>query len=175
MAQPFIGQILAVGFNYAPIGWLSCDGQLVPISQFEPLYALIGTTYGGDGNSTFGLPNLNGRTPIGVGQGPGRSSYVLGQTGGSESVTLTSQQVGGHNHAFVTSGRPGGTATPDPTTSLGANAQPAAFLYATAPADVTMAVNAITPTGGGAPHENRQPLLALNYIICTDGLFPPRS
>ena len=112
MAEPYIGQIIAVGFNFAPVGWLQCDGSLLQISQYSVLYNLLGTTYGGDGSNTFGLPDLRGRAPLSVGQGVGLSNHVLGQAAGRETVTLTSNQVGGHSHLIMASAQTGGTATP---------------------------------------------------------------
>ena len=103
MAQPFVGQVIAVGFNFAPVGWFLCNGQLLPISQYDVLFNLLGTTYGGDGISTFGLPNMNGRAPLCMGTGSGLSTYVLGQAAGTESVTLLSNQVGLHSHTLATS------------------------------------------------------------------------
>ncbi len=177
MAEPFVGQILAVGFNFAPVGWLPCDGRLVSIAEFDVLYALIGTIYGGDGVNTFGLPDLRGRTPVGVGQGPGRTNRLIGEMAGTETVTLTAQQIGWHNHPMRASARAGTTNIPAQDQSLANNAQAAAFLYgpADAAAAVTMSPAAVVPTGGGLPHENRQPLQTLNYIICTAGIFPSRS
>lgn len=175
MSQPFIGQIIAVGFNFTPVGWLPCQGQLVSISQYDVLFALIGTIYGGDGVNTFGIPNLNGRTALNVGQGPGRSNYSLGEMAGTESVTLTSGQAGAHTHPFLALGAGGTTNVPGPTEALAANAQSAAQLYAPPPATVTMSPSAIAPSGGNGAHENRQPYQAINYIICVEGIFPARN
>lgn len=175
MAEPFIGQIMSVGFNFAPTNWLPCDGRLLSIGDYSPLFALIGTTYGGDGVSTFGLPDLRGRTPISYGQGPGRSNYALGQPIGTETVTLLANQVGPHSHPLLASATPGTTNTPGAGVALAANAQTAAFLYAAPPTNVAMSSNAIGATGGGQPHDNQQPYLTLNYIICVDGIFPSRG
>jgi len=172
VADPFIGQIIAVGFNYAPENWLPCDGRLVPISEFEPLFQLIGTTYGGDGQSTFGLPNLNGRVPLGVGKGPRTSDHVLGEMGGNENVTLQQGQVGSHAHPLLAAARMGTTNTPGPGVALAENAQPAAFLYAPQAPNVALSPSAITASGGSTPHENRQPYQVINYIICANGIFP---
>src|SRR5689334_7486790 len=106
MAEPFVGQIISVGFNFAPLGWFPCDGRLLDISQYEALYALLGTTYGGNGQTNFGLPNLNGRVPVGVGQGKGLSNYIQGQTLGTESVTLTGSNTPPHSHAIAFSAEP---------------------------------------------------------------------
>ena len=175
MADPFVGQILAVGFNYAPIGWLPCDGRILAISEYYVLFALIGTTYGGDGANTFAVPNLNGRIALGAGQGPNRSNHFQGEVGGSESVTLVANQVGGHNHGFLASGQGGTTNIPGPTQALAVNPQTAASLYAAPPATAAMSPNAIAATGNGGPHENRQPFTVINYIICTEGVFPPQG
>lgn len=175
MAQPFVGQIIAVGFNFAPDGWLLCNGQLLPISQYDVLFNLIGTTYGGDGQSTFAVPNLCGRVAVNQGQGPNLSSYVLGQAAGSESVTLNAGQIGGHSHALMASSLAGTTTTPGTTTALAQNAQPAVEMYDTVAPNTSLAATSITPAGGNQPHENRQPYLAINYIIAWAGVFPPHS
>jgi microcystin-dependent protein len=176
MGQPYVGQVIAVGFNFTPSGWLACNGQLVSISQYEVLYQLIGTTYGGNGQTTFGLPNLQGRSPVNIGQGPGLSTYVLGQTAGSESVTLTAAQVGAHNHALVASAQTGNVAKPANTLVLGQGSQSLAPVYAPAPSTTPLAPSAIGSTSGGnLPHENRQPFNTVNYIICYAGVFPSQS
>ncbi|MGE0419017.1 MAG: phage tail protein [Acetobacteraceae bacterium] len=175
MAEPFVGQIIPVGFNFVPVGWLACNGQLVPISQYETLFMLIGTTYGGDGQTTFGLPDLRGRVPLGQGQGPGRSNYVIGQMAGTESVTLQSQQVGAHNHSVRASAQPGTTNVPGPTQALAVNSQTAANLYASPPATVTLAPGAIAPAGSSMPHQNLQPFQVINYIIAYNGIFPQQG
>ncbi len=175
MAEPFIGQIIAVGFNFVPVGWLPCNGQLVSISEYDVLFALIGTTYGGDGVSSFALPDLRGRTPISSGQGPGRSNYTMGQQFGSETVTLLANQVGPHSHPLLASSQAGTTNTPGSGVALATSAQTAAFLYTAPPTNVPMSSNAIGVTGNSQPHENRQPYLAVNYIICFQGIFPSRS
>jgi microcystin-dependent protein len=176
MGQPFVGQVIAVGFNFTPSGWLACNGQLVSISQYEVLYTLIGTTYGGNGQTTFGLPNLQGRSPVNAGQGPGLSTYVLGQTAGSESVTLTAAQVGAHNHALVASAQTGNVAKPANTLVLGQGSQSLAPVYGPAPSTTPLAPSAIGSTvGGNQPHENRQPFNTVNYIICYAGVFPSQS
>ncbi len=175
MAEPFIGQIMAVGFNFTPVGWLPCDGSLQPISEFSPLFSLIGTTYGGDGQQIFAMPNLNGRAPVGVGQKPGGSNFVIGQALVTEDVTLLANQVGSHNHGLLASASPGTATTPGPGVALAENAQVAAFLYAPVPATQPMSPQAIRPAGQSQPHENRQPYQVFNYIICAEGIFPSRS
>ena len=174
MSQPFVGQIIAVGFNYAPAGWAMCQGQLLPISEYEALFALIGATFGGNGTSTFGLPDLRGRAALGVGQGQGLGSYVLGQVGGVESAALTSAQIGSHTHGLAAAA----TATTSTASSSAVLGTPEAAtpIYATSGAGATLAAGAVSPTpGGGLPHENRQPSLTINYIISLFGVFPPRN
>lgn len=175
MAQPYIGQIIAVGFNFTPLGWLPCNGQLIGIAENQALFMLIGTTYGGDGQTTFGIPNLNGRVAIGSGQGPGRTNRQLGEVGGSESVTLAANQAGAHAHSFLASAQSGTTNVQGAAEALATNPQSAAFLYAPPPATVTLSPAAIAPSAGGQPHENRQPYLGINYVICAEGIFPSQS
>ena len=175
MAQPYVGQILAVGFNFAPVGWLQCNGQTLPIAQFDVLFSLIGTTYGGDGVNTFALPNLCGRAAVHQGQGTGLAPYVLGQVAGSESVTLTSGQVGSHAHALMASQQVGSAATPGPTVALSQNAQTLVNLYGTVAANTTLSPGSIGPAGGSQPHENRQPELTINYIIAFEGIYPSQN
>ena len=170
MSEPFIGQIIGVGFNYAPQGWAFCDGSSLPISEYETLFNLIGTQFGGNGVSTFNLPDLRGRAALGEGQGSGLQNYVIAQPGGVESVTLTAAQVGGHTHALsAASGAT--TQTPGPSVVLGtpAAAQP---IYATAGAAASLSSGAVSASQGGAPHENRQPSLTINYIISLFGVYP---
>jgi microcystin-dependent protein len=175
MAQPFVGQILAVGFNFAPNGWFLCQGQLVPIAQYDALYNLIGTTYGGDGTSTFALPNLCGRVVINQGQGPKLSNYLLGQISGSENVTLVANQNGAHSHGLLASSKTGTTITPGATTALAQNDQALADMYSTAATNTSLAPGSIGPAGGSQPHENRQPFMTLNYIIAWAGVYPSQG
>jgi microcystin-dependent protein len=176
MAQPFVGQVIAVGFNFPPSGWFLCNGQLLPISEFQVLFTLIGTTYGGDGVSTFGLPNLNGAVPMGMGTGQGLSTHVQGQFGGSESVTLLSNQIGAHTHPLMTSGSAGTTAVPGPTVVLGQSGFTAASAYITGTSpSINLNPAAIGPAGSSLPHENRQPFVVVNYIISAFGIFPSQS
>ncbi|HET7881837.1 MAG TPA: tail fiber protein [Acetobacteraceae bacterium] len=175
MAQPYVGQILAVGFNFAPVGWLLCNGQTLPISQYQVLFALIGTTYGGDGVNTFALPNLCGRVAVNQGQGPGLSAYVLGQNAGTESVTLTTGQVGAHGHPLRASSQTGTTATPSSSVALAQNAQSLVNLYGTVTANTTLQPGSIGVSGGSQSHENRQPALTINYIIAFEGIFPSQN
>lgn len=178
MSNPFLGEIRMFAGNFNPRGWAFCKGQLLPISQNDALYALIGTTYGGDGQETFGLPDLQGRLPINQGQGPGLSNYIIGQKGGTESVTLTIQQMPAHSHtlsATTTVGnQPAPTNTSFPATLLGT-----AELYAVPGANPlkqgAMNNNSISAVGGNQPHENRMPALVINFIIALEGVFPSRN
>lgn len=175
MAQPYVGQVVAVGFNFAPTGWLLCNGQLLPISQYDVLYTLIGTTYGGDGTSTFAVPNLNGRAPLGMGQGAGLSSYVIGQSAGTEQVTLLANQVGSHSHALAASAQTGTATAPSPTVALATSAFSAAGMYGAPPPTTALSSASIALTGGNLPHENRQPFLTITYIIAAFGIFPSQG
>lgn len=167
MSEPFIAEIRIFAGNFAPRGWAFCEGQLLPISQNTALFALIGTTYGGDGRTTTALPNLKDRVPMHPGNGPGLTSRRLGQRAGVNNVTLTEAQIPSHNHVVQTA------TTPD-------SASPANAVHAPAPmygvgTNVALAANAVGNAGGNQPHENRQPFLAINFIIALVGLFPSRS
>jgi microcystin-dependent protein len=181
MADPFVGQVIRVGFTFAPIGWMLCNGQLVSTSQFAALYAVIGTTYGGNGTTNFALPDLRGRVPVGAGRGPGLSPYALGQVGGTESVALTGNQMPQHNHFLMTIPGSGTSSTPSPASNL-SNEGPATIsaVFTYAPYDgakqTPISGSAISPTPSSTlPHENRQPLLAVQYCIAVSGIFPPHS
>jgi microcystin-dependent protein len=175
MSQPFVGQVIAVGFNFVPTGWLACNGALVSISQYDVLFNLIGTTYGGNGTTTFGLPDLRGRSPVNAGQGSGLSSYIMGQMAGSENVTLTGNQVGTHNHTLLASSKQGTVSVPAATVAIAQPTGGAIPLFAPAPGTTTMAGSTIGPAGGNQPHENRQPSLTINYIISPFGIFPSQN
>jgi microcystin-dependent protein len=178
MAQPFIGQIIACGFSYAPPGWFLCDGTLYPISQYDVLFALIGTTYGGNGQTTFAVPDLRGRTPLSMGQGQGLSNYVQGQLSGTENVSLQSGQLGIHNHNLMSLGTTGTSNTPSSTMALAANSLiqvPTYLPGSPAPALTPLVGNAIGPNGSSFPHQNLQPLQCLNYIIAWTGIYPAQS
>jgi len=177
MAEPFIGQILLVGFNFAPQGWALCNGQLLSISQNAALFSLLGTFYGGDGISTFGLPDLRGRAPVHQGQGPGLSNYVIGEVTGAESVTLLSNQMPQHNHFVNAVNSPGNAGSPSgallaETATRGAVS---GDTYSSSPTNTTLAPNAVSLTGGSQPHNNIQPVLVMNYIIALTGIFPSRG
>lgn len=167
MAQPYVGEIRMFGGNFAPAGWMFCEGQLLPISENETLFNLIGTTYGGDGQSTFGLPDLRGRVPIHFGNG-----FTLAETGGAEQITLTVNQIPAHSHPLFAS-----TSVANDSNALSnVAAQPSAFFpYLNVPATVDMAPQAIGPTGGSQPHANFQPYLCVDFIISLFGIFPSQT
>jgi len=164
MSDPYIGEIRMFGGNFAPVGWLLCQGQLLPISQYDALFNLIGTTYGGDGQNTFALPNLQSRMPMHQGSG-----YVLGQTGGVESVTLNTNQLPVHTHTPVGNN----TLANGPSPSNQYWAKYANTMYSSAAPAAPMAPNALSLSGGNQPHENMSPYLAINFIIATEGIYPP--
>jgi microcystin-dependent protein len=173
MSEPYLGEIRMFGGNFAPIGWALCQGQLLPISENDALFTLIGTTYGGDGQSTFGLPDLQGRAPIHAGQGAGLSNYTPGEKGGAETVTLTVQQIPVHSHQLAASTGAGTTANPGANV-LAAGPSGALYVDGVTPTDA-LAGSALTPVGGSQPHENLMPYVAITYIICLNGLFPSQS
>ena len=173
--DPFVAEIRIFPFNFAPKGWAFCNGQLLPLSQNTALFSLLGTTYGGDGKSTFALPNLEGSAPMHPGQGPGLSLHDLGETGGSETVTLLQSEIPSHPHSLMCSAT--NSSKPNPVgnslTKISANGTP----YV-APAGAPLssfASNALTPAGGDQPHNNMMPYLTLNFNIALQGVFPPRT
>lgn len=166
MAQPYVGEIRMFAGNFAPLGWKFCDGQLLPIAENETLFQLIGTTYGGDGQSTFGLPDLRGRITLHQGGG-----FILAETGGVETVTLTTAQIPAHSHPMLgTSSNASGTsavgAVPATIPIFGVRA------YGTDAPKSTLSPQSVSPVGNSQPHENRQPFLCVNYIISLFGIFP---
>jgi len=168
MAQPYVGEIRMFAGNFAPAGWMFCEGSLLPISENETLFNLIGTTYGGDGQSTFALPDLRGRLPLHQGNG-----FILAETGGVEEVTLTAQQIPTHSHALVAS--QDNAATANAAGNILAQI-PSYTPYASAvPANSAMASNAVDSTGGSQPHTNFQPYLCVNFIISLFGIFPSQT
>jgi microcystin-dependent protein len=169
MAQPYIGEIRMFGGNFAPAGWALCDGSLVAIAENTALFTLIGTTYGGDGQATFGLPDLRGRIPIHMGQGSGLSSRQIGENGGSESVTLTPAQLANHSHAFPASTT--AASSGDPLNAVVADTG-AASVYSTSNPNVAMSPSAITVAGGSQSHDNMMPYGCVNFIISLFGIFP---
>jgi microcystin-dependent protein len=170
--QPYVGQLLLVGFNFNPVGWLFCQGQLVPISQQPALYNLLGTTFGGDGQNTFGLPDLRGRVPVHQGSAPGLGTYVMGQVAGTESVTLTVSTYPIHNHQFMAASQNSNANTPAGNAIGGGLA---AFNASGSVAGQFVTQTISPAAGGGQPHENRQPLLAMNWIIAFEGIYPSQS
>lgn len=171
MSEPFLGEIRIVGFNFAPRGWALCNGQLLAISQNSALFSLLGVTYGGNGQTTFALPDLRGRAPLHYGQGPGLSDRTPGERSGTETVSLISSQMPLHNHPVTAS-------TESATAKSPAGAVPAftsAPAYVPAPIDTTMAPQMVGPAGGGQPHENMQPYLVVNFVIALVGIFPSRN
>ena len=173
MAQPYVGEIRMFGGNFAPAGWMFCQGQTLSIAENETLFNLIGTTYGGDGQETFNLPDLQGRLPVHLGQGPGiTQNYIIGETGGVETVTLTTQQIPVHSHAFLAS--LDAASSTDPTNQVIAQTSQIHMLTQ----DVTnrqMNANALTPIGGSQPHDNLQPYLCISFIISLFGIFPSQT
>jgi microcystin-dependent protein len=164
MAQPYVGEIRMFAGNFQPAGWMFCEGQLLPISEYETLFNLIGTTYGGDGESTFALPDLRGRIPLHQGSG-----FTLAQTGGTETVTLTLSQIAQHTHTPIADKNSGTSASPDG--HRWANSA-AAVSYSAAAPNVTMAAGAMKATGGSQPHDNFQPYLCVDFIISLYGIYP---
>jgi len=177
MSEPFIGEIKMFAGTYAPLGWALCDGQLLSVSGNDALYSLLGTTYGGDGQTTFGLPDLRGRVPVHMGQGLGLSSRVIGAQGGTESVTLTVQQIPSHSHQARCISAAGAEASPQnhvwaqaavAGTNLYSNLPPSLTMKSTSPA-------AVGNTGGSQAHDNLIPFQVLNYIIALTGIYPQRN
>jgi microcystin-dependent protein len=172
MADPYIGEIRMFAGTFAPMGWALCEGQLMPISENDALFILIGTTYGGDGQETFALPDLRGRAPIHHGAGPGLTNRVIGEQAGVEEVTLTAQQIPVHNHALHARAAGGKSGTPNGNVLASA---PATSLYTRDTPSVQLAANAIDPIGGSQPHDNRMPYLAIQFIISLFGIFPSQT
>ena len=176
MAQPYIGEIRMFGGNFAPAGWMFCSGQTLPISENDALFTLIGTTYGGDGQETFNLPNLQSRIPLHMGNGPDGVNYPLAQAAGTEQETLTVQQIPVHNHPLLATDA-AATLTPgNSTLAKAASTQQGVKIYNNAPAAfVQLRPETVTPTGGSQPHENTQPFLCVNFIISLYGIFPTQT
>ena len=170
MATPSIGEIRMVGFNFAPKGYALCNGQLMPISQNAALFSILGTTYGGNGTTTFALPDLRSRAPVHTGQGSGLSPYVLGQNGGTENVTLLTQQMPGHSHTPMANATTVNQASP--AAGFWGNSQQSNY---SASASVALAAGAIAQAGSSLPHSNIQPYLTINFVIALVGIFPSRN
>lgn len=180
MAEPFLGQIMIVGFNFAPVGWATCDGQLLPISQNTALFSILGTTYGGNGTTNFALPNLRDATPLHLGQGPGLSNYFLGQSGGTPTVTLTTSQLPQHTHTLTGDGSVSAFGTPAESVVFGATrgAKPGAVsVYGPSDANnpALLHASSISSSGSGQPHNNRQPYLGVMFVIALQGIYPSRN
>lgn len=171
--DPYIGEIRMFGGNFAPVGWALCNGSLLPISGYEPLFALLGTTYGGDGQNTFAVPDLRGRVPIHMGKNPTTgTTFTIGQSAGVETVTLISQQMPAHTHVVHAVAAPGDVNSPSGALWAESNLNE----YATqGVADTAMAANAVSPAGGSQPHENMMPFQCVTFIIATEGIYPPQS
>ena len=165
MAQPYVGEVRMFAGNFAPAGWMFCEGQLLPISENETLFQLLGTTFGGDGESTFALPDLRGRLPLHQGNG-----FILAETGGAEEVTLTINQIPAHTHTLLASQSVADD--PNPGGKVLAESRPGTNSFVQDNATVNMAANAIGPVGGSQPHTNFQPYLCVNFIISLFGIFP---
>jgi microcystin-dependent protein len=169
MAQPYVGEIRIFAGNFAPAGWMFCDGAILPIAENETLFNLLGTTYGGDGQETFALPDLRGRIPLHQGNG-----FILAETGGAEAITLTVSQIPAHTHPFLASADLG--SSPDPVGAVTAQSRTAGVdFYLEDVPTVNMAPTAIGPVGGSQPHTNLQPYLGLNFIISLFGIYPSPS
>ena len=171
MANPYVGEIRLFAGNFAPAGWMFCDGSLLSIAQNTTLFQLIGTTYGGDGVQTFGLPDLRSRVPIHMGQGVGLSNYVLGQNGGSETVTLTASQIPAHTHVLNANSNHGTAVTPTNNVWAGS----ADFSQYAAGPNGTMSPGAVGLAGSSQPHDNMLPYLGINFIISLFGIFPSQA
>lgn len=175
MADPFVAEIRIFSFNFAPKGWAFCNGQLLPISQNTALFSLLGTTYGGDGKSTFALPNLQGSTPMSSGQGPGLSERFLGEQSGTQSVTLLQSEIPSHSHVMQAyTGDAADSRTPGTAAVLGIPSPGNAY-NSTATGLQAMNPQAVGIAGGSLPHNNMQPYLTVNFCIAMQGIFPPRS
>lgn len=171
MSEPYIGEIRMVAFNFPPAGWALCDGQLIAISQNDALFTLIGTAYGGDGQETFALPNLQSRLPMHAGTGPGLTNKVLAEAAGVEEVTLSTQQIPVHTHALLATTTAGDSATPQGNMS----GQTFSNTYANLPPFQVMNAGVVQPVGGSQPHENMHPFLVISFIISLYGVFPQQT
>lgn len=174
MADPFVAEIRIFPFNFAPRGWAFCNGQILPISQNTALFSLLGTTYGGNGQSTFALPDMQGNAPMHPGQGPGLSLHDLGEMSGSQFVTLLESEIPSHSHALMAATDPSTAQIPGPTVTLSRSAGGSAYNPSNSGL-VAMAFQALSPAGGSLPHNNMMPFLTLNFNIALQGVFPPRT
>jgi len=175
MSSPFVAEIRIFPTNFAPTGWARCDGQLLPISQNTALFSLLGTTYGGDGKSTFALPDLNGRAPIHPGQGPSGTLYDLGQVGGSATVSLTESEIAPHVHQLQATNVLADSLAPSTSVGFAKNTQVNQAFSKTVAGAQMMRPEVLQNSGAGLPHNNRQPYLGLLFCIALQGVFPPRG
>lgn len=175
MADPFVAEIRIFPFNFAPKGWAWCDGQLIPLSQNTALFSLLGTTYGGNGKSNFALPDLQGRAPMQPGQGPGLSLHDLGETGGSETVSLLESEIPSHSHTLRANSDFGDTQIPSSNRSLARSQNAVAYQSNTTQNLTGMSGQALAPAGGDQPHNNMMPYLTFYFCIALQGVFPPRG
>ena len=175
MSDPFVAEIRIFGLNFAPRGWAFCSGQLMPLSQNTALFSLVGTFYGGNGKTTFALPDLQGSAPMHPGQGPGLSLHDLGEQGGVETVTLIESEIPAHFHALNANTDNANVQIPNPSRSLARSVNANAYKAPSGQPVVDLAPNAVSPGGGDAPHTNMQPYLALNFCIALEGIYPPRG
>jgi microcystin-dependent protein len=175
MADPFVAEIRIFPFNFAPRGWAWCDGQLLPLSQNTALFSLLGTTYGGNGKSNFALPDLQGRAPMQPGQGPGLSLHDLGETGGSETVTLLESEIPSHSHGWLVAGAEVGEARNPTNMALARTTNVGGNLFGAPNNLVQMSDQALPPAGGDQPHNNLMPYLTFYFCIALQGVFPPRG
>lgn len=175
MSSPFVAEIRMFGFNFAPTGWAQCNGQLLPISQNTALFSLLGTFYGGDGKSTFALPNLEGSVPLNQGQSPGLSERFLGEASGSSAVTLLVSETPAHAHAVNCNPVAGNLPNPSNNMWSPLTGRTPPPLYGAGPADTTMSPLAVGVAGGNLPHNNMSPYLVVNFCIALQGVFPPRG
>lgn len=172
--DPFVAEIRIFPFNFAPKGWAFCDGQILPLSQNTALFSLLGTTYGGDGKSNFALPNMQGNAPMHPGQGPGLSLHDLGETGGSDTVSLLESEIPAHNHSVGAENVPLGSVT-TPAGHVFDHPASGNLFNIAGSVVVAMSSNALAPAGGDQPHNNMQPYLTLNFCIALQGVYPPRT
>jgi len=174
--DPFVAEIRIFPFNFAPKGWAFCDGQILPLSQNTALFSLLGTTYGGDGKSNFALPDMQGSAPMHPGQGPGLSLHDLGETGGSETVTLLESEIPSHSHTLMCLPAPANRTAPGGNSIARVQGLTGPYVSASpAPVLTNMSDSTIAPSGGDQPHNNMQPYLTLNFCIALQGVYPPRT
>jgi microcystin-dependent protein len=173
MSEPFLAEVRIVGFNFAPRGWAFCDGQILPINQNQSLYSLLGTTYGGDGRTSFALPDMRGRTPIHVGRSDGGRDHREGQKSGEETHTLSANEMPQHKHTWQVTNNP--ATSPVSNGNVFAQVPATDPIYGTLSSRQAMRAGVLTNVGGGQAHENMQPYLAVNYCIALQGLFPSRN